>query len=78
VCGITVADQAVMDDFIETGVSACRWQRPEPRTPSCTELRAEIAGLRQNSEAKPMPVKAPAKKPTRWQRIKSHFRKPAQ
>jgi len=46
VCGITVQDQQIMDYYVETGVSACRWARPQPRTPSCQDLRDEIAQLR--------------------------------
>lgn len=78
-CGLTQADQDFIDDTIETGVSACKWKRPQPRTPSCADLRAEIAGLRAEvakSRAVPQtvpPVKSvplsPAKKRPFWRRV---------
>lgn len=45
-CGLTQADQDAIDENTEAGIAACRWRRPEPRTPSCDALRAEIAALR--------------------------------
>lgn len=44
-CGLTQADQDAIDKNVEAGIAACRWRRPEPRTPSCDALRAEIAAL---------------------------------
>lgn len=32
--GVTEYDQAWADDYIETGVGACGWKRPEPRPKS--------------------------------------------
>lgn len=64
VCGLTAADQAYINETIERGVGACKWQRPQPRTPSCADLRAEIAGLRR---ASPVKVKAPP--PSLWRRL---------
>lgn len=71
-CGLTIQDQSVLDDYVETGVSACKWQRPQPRTPSCADLRAEIAQLRtEKAKTTVMPVKAPPmpKKKSLLQRV---------
>ena len=59
VCGITVQDQQIMDYYVETGVSACRWARPQPRTPSCQDLRDEIAQLRAKPGTPPVVAKKP-------------------
>lgn len=72
-CGLTLEDQDVLDDYVETGVSACKWKRPQPRTPSCADLRMEIAELRQFKATAlaggAMPaVKAPSPKMTLRQR----------
>jgi hypothetical protein len=45
-CGLTQADQDAIDENTEAGVAACRWKRPEPRTPSCADPRIEIAAPR--------------------------------
>lgn len=72
VCGITDTDQAAIDDYIESGVAACRWQRPDPRTPSCADLRADIDQLRNVHAVAPPP---PLKKPSLLERAKAKFRK---
>lgn len=63
VCGLTEQDQAFIDNSIEGGIAACRFARPQARTPSCAALRAEIAELRL-SVSTPMPVKVPTKRKT--------------
>ena len=65
-CGLTPADQNVLDDYVETGVGACKWRRPAERTPSCADLRGEIATLRADAakaEMSSTPVNAPAAAP---------------
>jgi hypothetical protein len=46
VCGLTQDDQNAIDENTEAGIAACRWRRPEPRVPSCEDLRAGIAALK--------------------------------
>lgn len=53
VCGLTQADQDVIDENAEAGIAACRWQRPLPKTPTCQELRAAIAALRAAAGSSP-------------------------
>lgn len=65
VCGLTPADQTFIDETIERGVGACKWRRPQPRTPSCADLRAEIAQLRRATPA----VQPPPKKKPLWRRV---------
>lgn len=55
-CGLTEADQDVIDEQIERGVSACKWKRPQPRTPSCADLRKEISELRKEKPPAAKPV----------------------
>lgn len=62
VCGLTRADQDVIDENAEAGVAACRWQRPLPKTPTCEEIRAEIAELRARAAGTVPVPKAPPKK----------------
>jgi hypothetical protein len=60
-CGLTTDDQRIIDENAEAGLAACpAWSRPATRTPSCEELRHEIAELRIRNPA-PI-VKAPKKK----------------
>lgn len=66
VCGITVQDQAWIDEEIEGGVAACKFARPQPRTPTCQQLRDEIAAVR---DKKPAPIPVPPKKGIR-ERVK--------
>lgn len=78
-CGVTLEDQDVLDDYVETGVSACKWLRPAPRTPTCADIRVEIAELRQFKTtalaggAFPI-VTAPPPKPTLRQRARKFLR----
>lgn len=72
ICGLTELDQAAIDDYIEAGVAGCRWRRPQARTPSCADLRAEVEDLRKET-ARPAPP--PPAKPTLLERIKSRFKK---
>ncbi len=65
VCGITVQDQYIMDVYIATGVSACGWARPAARTPSCQQLRDEIAQLHVGAK----PVVTVVKKKKWWQKL---------
>lgn len=67
-CGLTQADQDIIDENTERGVSACRWARPQPRVPSCDDLRAEIEALRTMQPRAVIPTKAPPKKPL-WRRV---------
>lgn len=50
-CGLTQDDQRIIDENAEAGIAACRWERPLPKTPTCEELRAEIAELRNRNPA---------------------------
>lgn len=72
VCGLTQADQDIVDDYVEAGVQACQWRRPQPRTPSCTDLRDEIATLRARAVAAPVMAQSPASSPKKkpiWRRV---------
>lgn len=50
-CGLTQADQQVIDENQERGTSAFGWPKPAARVPSCEELRAQIAIMRAENEA---------------------------
>jgi hypothetical protein len=62
-CGLTQADQDVIDNNEERGIAACRWARPQARTPTCDDLRAEIKSL--HGDQPPLPPK----KKALWRRI---------
>lgn len=58
-CGLTSDDQRVIDENAEAGLAACHWTRPQPRAPSCEQMRHEIAELRNRNS---VVAKVPAKK----------------
>jgi hypothetical protein len=68
VCGLTQSDQDVIDDGTERGVAACRWRRPEPRVPSCADLRAEIASLRASAMKQKLALPPATEKKSLWRR----------
>jgi hypothetical protein len=71
---LTRADQAMIDENAEAGIAACKWQRPLPKTPTCEEIRAEIAALRAKAgQAAPLPRPAPKKGIIRRIRDKVHL-----
>lgn len=72
-CGLTDADQLVIDAGAEAGFRACpNWQRPAPRHPTCEAVRLEIETLR-NAAAGGRPAAAP-RKPTLRERLRNAVR----